>query len=232
METNVIKMLFAEIRAAILNLLPELTRLKQERSLKSDDSYVTEADLLVQETIRRLIKQHDPSSTVISEEDTRSHAEVDLAGSVYVLDPIDGTENFTSGLPEWGVSLAHYMDGKHDNSMIACPELGYWLNSGEQWPRFTSRIQGLSSSLGKREFDQLGDGVEYRIMGCCVYNLLLVLRGSFRSFENPKGANTWDILAGLNLALEAGLVVRVDDRPYTGELLAPERKYRFRISNE
>jgi fructose-1,6-bisphosphatase/inositol monophosphatase family enzyme len=223
--------LYNAIKAKILLLLPELTRLKQERTLKADDSYVTQADILVQETLHSLITTCDPKALLVSEEDLASHGTTALNGSVYVLDPIDGTENFTSGLPEWGISLSHYSNGKHVASMLACPELGYWLQSGESWPRFTSRIRGLSSSLGKNEFEKLENGIEYRIMGCCVYNLLSVLRGSFQSFENPKGANTWDILAGLNLALEAGLQVSVDGKAYTGELLPPGKKYRFKISN-
>ena len=223
--------IFTEVRETITGLLPELQALKQTRSLKDDGSYVTTGDILVQETLRRIISKHDASALLISEEDTGSQNTRDLNGSVYVLDPIDGTENFTSGLPEWGISLSHYAEGQHVASMLACPELGYWLQSGQSWPRFTSRILGLSSSLGKKEFDQLENGIEYRIMGCCVYNLLSVLRGSFRSFENPKGTNTWDILAGLNLALEAGLQVSVEGSPYTGELLPPGKKYRFRISN-
>jgi myo-inositol-1(or 4)-monophosphatase len=223
--------IFTQARDEITSILPRLAKIKQTRTLKEDGSYVTTGDILVQDTLRHLITSFDSTAVLISEEDLATQETPDLNGSVYVLDPIDGTENFTSGLPEWGMSLSHYAGGKHVASMLACPELGYWLHTGESWPRFTSRIRGLSSSLGKTEFDRLENGIEYRIMGCCVYNLLSVLRGSFQSFENPKGANTWDILAGLNLALEAGLQVSVDGKAYTGELLPPGKKYRFKISN-
>lgn len=223
--------IFTTVREEITDLLSRLETMKQARTLKDDGSYVTTGDIMIQEVLRQIIVSLDPAAILISEEDHASQEQSDLNGSVYVLDPIDGTENFTSGLPEWGISLSHYAGGKHVASMLACPELGYWLQSGQSWPRFTSRIQGLSSSLGKSEFNQLENGIEYRIMGCCVYNLLSVLRGSFHSFENPKGANTWDILAGLNLALEAGLQVSVEGKAYTGELLPPGKKYRFKISN-
>lgn len=224
--------LYCSIKKSLKAVMPELQLLKQERTLKDDSSYVTKGDLLIQELIREMIIRHDPEATLISEEDKESHRTMDYKGSIYVLDPVDGTENFTSGLPEWGVSLSHYKGGQHVASMIACPELNLWLSSGEEWQRFRSRIRGLSSSLGKKEFDQLENGYEYRIIGCCVYNMLCVLRGSFYSFENPKGVNTWDILGGLNLALEKGLSVTVEGMPYQGEFLPPNRKYRFRISNE
>jgi myo-inositol-1(or 4)-monophosphatase len=46
--------------------------------------------------------------------------------------------------------------------------------------------------------------IEFRIFGCSMYNMLSAVKGSFRSFENVNGVSCWDILPGLNLALEHG----------------------------
>ena len=35
-------------------------------------------------------------------------------------------------------------------------------------------------------------------MGCCAYNMLNVVRGSYKSFSNLNGAYSWDVLAGFN----------------------------------
>jgi len=148
---------------------------------------------------------------------------------VAVVDPIDGTENFTSGLPEWGISISCYANGAHIGSLIGCPEMNVWLRTGMPIEQFTSRIAGLSSSLSKEDLLKATQGYEYRVLGCCVYNMINVIRGSFYSFENPKGANSWDILAGLNLALEHNLNVTVEGKEYAGEYLSPDRKYRFKI---
>jgi len=67
------------------------------------------------------------------------------------------------------------------------------------------------------------------MIGCCVVNMMSVIRGSYLSFENPKGANSWDILAGINLALEHGLYVVVNGKPYTGEYLPAAGKYTFKV---
>lgn len=64
-----------------------------------------------------------------------------------------------------------------------------------------------------------------------MYNTLSAVRGAFAVFENVKGVNCWDILPGLNLALENGCKASVDDVPYTGQMLFPLRKYKIRISN-
>ena len=39
------------------------------------------------------------------------------AGWIAVLDPIDGTENFCSGLKEWGVSLSIWQGARHAGSL-------------------------------------------------------------------------------------------------------------------
>jgi fructose-1,6-bisphosphatase/inositol monophosphatase family enzyme len=104
-----------------------------------------------------------------------------------------------------------------------------WLGTGDKCEKFVSRIRGLSSSLTKEDLLAATSGYEYRVLGCCVYNMLNVIRGSFHSFENPKGANSWDILAGLNLALEHGLAVTVEGNKYAGEYLPADQKYRFKV---
>ena len=90
---------------------------------------------------------------------------------------------------------------------------------------------GLSSSLNINDLKQIKTKkhLEYRIIGCSMYNLLMVVRGSFTRFENVKGVNCWDILPGLNLALEVGCKVFVDNKPYTGEILFPTKKYKIQI---
>lgn len=209
--------------------LSHVLALRDTPSAKPDGSFVTEGDLRVESLVRDAIKEHIRDAVLISEESEPQEVVFANDTWVVVLDPIDGTENFTSGLPEWGISVACYFNGRHVASLLGAPELGRWLRTGEQVQRHRSRIRGLSSSLSKEQILQVGTGPEYRMIGCCVVNMLSVIRGSYLSFENPKGANSWDILAGLNLALEHGLAVTVNGVPYRGEYLPADARYRFRI---
>jgi len=218
----------ADIRTNVLDRLSDILELRSTRSEKSDHRYETDGDLLVQSIIRELAKRQLPEARLISEE--QKDGEHDARwGLTVVVDPIDGTENFTSGLPEWGVSIACYKDGRHLGSMIGCPEMNLWLRTGDSLQRHESRIHGLSSSLSKEDILHATQGFEYRILGCCVYNMMNVIRGSFCTFENPKGAWSWDILAGLNLALEHGLKVTVEGREYCGEYLPHTHRYCFKV---
>ncbi len=79
------------------------------------------------------------------------------------------------------------------------------------------------------DFKRLEQGSEYRIMGCCMYNMYNVIRGCYRQFLHLKGCYSWDILPGMNLALEQGLDVELEGEKYGGEFLYPGVKYRFNI---
>jgi myo-inositol-1(or 4)-monophosphatase len=221
----------ADVQKSIIESLPQILELRQTRKIKSDTSYVTAGDYLAQEITIKKISKFLPDCTVISEELENSIISPD-GGYVVVIDPIDGTENFTSGLPEWGISLSCYFDFNHVASMIGCPEMNQWISTGNVLSRYHgSRIRALSSSLTKNDLKNVSSGHEYRVFGCCVYNMIQVIKGAVSSFENPKGANAWDILGGVNLALEQGLRVTIDNKEYAGEYLTPDKKYCFKISN-
>ena len=222
-----------EIMTEIKSRLDEILALRTKFVSKDDRSYVSEGDLLVQSIVLDVIKLKLPSHVLISEELAPfDDCRWDPQGSYVVLDPIDGTENFVSGLKEWGVGISIFTQGLHDESCIYLPELAEFLTSGMSVIKFKSRIIGLSSSLEKSDLLSLPESdYEYRIIGCSMYNTLSAVKGSFIVFENVKGVNCWDILPGLNLALEHGSQVLVDDMPYKGEILFPTKKYKIRISN-
>lgn len=216
----------------IQQALPQILEGRAHLHLKDDNSYVSKGDLKIQEIAIEWAAQHLPEHRLISEEMAPSDTDWDPRGSYIVIDPIDGTENFISGLREWGVGISIYTHGVHQESCIFLPELGERQITGMPWQRHQSRIVGLSSSLTAEDLKDLPwqQGVEFRIIGCAMYNLLMAARGSFKAFENVKGVNCWDILPGLNLALEAGCNAWVDGEPYQGQMLFPVKKYRIKIT--
>lgn len=222
-----------DLVSIIQSRLHEVLELRDRITKKEDDSFVSEGDLLVQEIVFDYMRAHLPDYELISEELAPFGERAwDPKGSYVVLDPIDGTENFISGLREWGVGISIYTAGVHQESCIYLPELNDVQITGMPVRKFKSRIHGLSSSLTKANLQELPDsGFEFRIIGCSMYNTLSAVRGAFAVFENVKGVNCWDILPGLNLALENGCQVSVDDTPYNGQILFPVRKYKIRISN-
>jgi myo-inositol-1(or 4)-monophosphatase len=140
--------LLRDVRAVVIDALPQLFARRYDIRWKTDGSPVTEADLFLERRLADWLGGRLPGLTLIGEESfCDGTAGAAPAGWVAVLDPIDGTENFCSGLKEWGVSLSLWHDGGHAGSLLLLPELGESLASGDVIERVPSRITGYSSSM-------------------------------------------------------------------------------------
>ena len=219
-----------DIYLLIKDNLKEILSLRHTGTLKSDNTFVSKGDLLCESIIFRYLQENIKNYIVISEESINDLSRIRDVEYVITIDPIDGTENFVSGLKEWGLGVSIYRFGKHFQSMIALPELDICLCTGDKIYRVSnSRICGLSSYMSPEDFEQLDKNSEYRIMGCCMYNMYNVIKGSYRQFNHLKGCYSWDILPGINLAIENGLTVILDGEKYEGQFLEPGIKYCFNI---
>src|ERR1700689_3308230 len=79
---------------------------------------VTEADRGAEAAMRRLIGQTFPAHGVIGEEYGQDRP---AAEYVWVLDPIDGTKSFISGLPMWGTLIGLMHRGRPVYGMMSQP---------------------------------------------------------------------------------------------------------------
>jgi len=77
-------------------------------SVKADHSPVTEVDHQVEDFLIERISSRYPAHQILSEESGLHHAR---ATYVWVIDPIDGTRAFASGLPIWGTSIGILREG-------------------------------------------------------------------------------------------------------------------------
>ncbi len=94
---------------------------------KADLTPVTDADRAVERALRERIATERPGDTVLGEE------EGDEGGEVrWILDPIDGTKNFSRGLPVWATLIALERDGNVTCGVVSAPALGHrwWASHG------------------------------------------------------------------------------------------------------
>ena len=94
-----------------------------ERERKADGSFITQADLSMQQQIIKLLQQYFPHIAVLGEEMTQQEqlAIVQQPQAFWCLDPIDGTSNYSTGLPYFAVSLALIEKGKTLWGMVYDP---------------------------------------------------------------------------------------------------------------
>jgi len=82
---------------------------------------VTEGDRAAEIAIRTLIEEHFPDHGILGEE----HGSVGLDREyVWVIDPIDGTRAFISGVPVWGTLIGLYRNGEAVMGLIDQPFTG------------------------------------------------------------------------------------------------------------
>ncbi|NNE80474.1 MAG: inositol monophosphatase [Silicimonas sp.] len=86
---------------------------------KSDESPVTIADQATERAIREALSQHFPGETIFGEEYGQSGDAADL----WIVDPIDGTRSFITGLPLFGVLLGYAEAGAPALGIINMPAL-------------------------------------------------------------------------------------------------------------
>ncbi|WP_202034127.1 histidinol-phosphatase [Rhizobium rhizogenes] len=82
---------------------------------------VTEADRETEKAIRELIRTEYPKHGILGEEFGNEGADADL---VWVIDPIDGTRSFISGIPLWGTLVGLTQNGDAIAGMMAQPFIG------------------------------------------------------------------------------------------------------------
>ena len=225
--TDVVNIL-RELIELIYENLDHTLSLREKIIWKEDGSPVTQADYWHEKLISSFLKTKFKHLDIIAEE---SYVPKSPIGNSWlaIIDPIDGTENFCSGLAEWGVAISLWNNNKHQGSLLMLPELKKHLITGQYPKKYNSRILGVSSSYNKEIGKLISRNRESRILGCSVYNLYNVIRGSFNSFVNPKGAYVWDLQAGVSLALENDCKVLLNGCKYDGELLDPNKRHRVEI---
>jgi histidinol-phosphatase len=89
---------------------------------KPDLTPVTDADRSVERALRERIAQERPGEDVVGEEEGGgAHA----GEARWILDPVDGTRNFSRGIPVWATLIALERGGEVVCGVVSAPALGH-----------------------------------------------------------------------------------------------------------
>ena len=100
------------ITASNTELLPRFNSVT--RNYKADGSIVTEADLIMQDCLTKVLQSAYPDIGLLGEEMSAEKQQTLLSSGkpLWCLDPVDGTSNFAAGMPYFSVSLALIENGQ------------------------------------------------------------------------------------------------------------------------
>ena len=75
------------------------------RSIKKDGSILTKTDTELDKLLTGKINEYFPNALVVSEENPLPELETSHAEWIFTLDPIDGTDSYSQGMPGWCIAI-------------------------------------------------------------------------------------------------------------------------------
>jgi len=217
--------------AIILEQYGKVERLTKTHSAASDEA-VTEADRASQRLIVAGLKKRFPTDGIIGEEsETGASITCDVTdplGRNWVIDPIDGTNNFVSGLGNFAVCIALMdrgwpvlgvvYDVTRDQMYTAAKSEGAWLGSkrilapttplsASSLVMFTSNLLDAHGRCPRWAYNCLGQtDWKVRILGSAALEATLVAAGVAHAAITVNG-KLWDCAAPAALLLEANAIL-------------------------
>lgn len=204
---------------ALQALRPEERRV-ETKSSRGD--LVTDADYAVNEVLHKVLPKDGEGW--LSEETADDPARLDRR-RVWVVDPLDGTQEFVEGIPEWCVSIGLVEDGRPVAGGICNPatgetfvgsvETGVTLNGRPVRARSSaperSEVLASRSEVKRGQWAGMPAAFVVRPMGSVAYKLARVAAGLTDATWTLVPKHEWDVAAGTALVIAGGGSVRTLD---------------------
>jgi myo-inositol-1(or 4)-monophosphatase len=178
-------------------------------------NFATAADHAAQDAIIARLAAHDPAIPVLAEEG--ADRAVRKAERFWVVDPIDGTLNFSRAVPMYCVAIAYVEDGAVRASAIHVPRLGETFIAHEHGgatlngaPIAVSAVSRLAQAFVVATPSRVPllrtYAARLRTLGSASFEIAYTAAGRFDLFIHPV-LSPWDIAPGSLIAREAGASV-------------------------
>lgn len=198
----------------------------QIRSKSPDESYnlVSDADVESEQAVVAAIRAAYPTHEIVGEEEAAGNID---AEHVWIVDPLDGTNNFAHRIPQFSVSIAYYRSGVAECGIVVNPIHGDWywaersLGAYHNGRRLAvgkeSTLQGAMVGVGfyydrgkmmEATLAAIADFFRQNIhgirrFGSAALDLCYVADGMFGTFFEFQ-LSPWDFAAGRLILEEAG----------------------------
>lgn len=199
------------------------------RSKEPAESYnlVSEADIKSEQAIASVIKASFPDHAILGEEEFAGRVD---AEHLWIVDPLDGTNNFAHRIPHFAVSIAYYRKGLPQLGVVLNPVRGDWYYAVAGRGAFHNGRRLAVNQESSLDQSMIGCGFYYdrgammeatlrsihdffkrnihgiRRFGTAALDLCQVADGMFGAYFEYQLA-PWDFAAGRLILEEAGGMV-------------------------
>ena len=161
-----------------------------------------------------------PDDAVLSEESIDDKRRL-ASARVWIIDPLDGTREYSEGRSDWAVHVALAVDGAPRIGAVAMPAMGRLYRSDRvSPPPPAARARPLmlvSRTRPPAEVEEIAAllGAELAPMGSAGAKAMAVVSGDADLYYHAGGQHEWDNCAPAAVALGAGLhASRLDGSPF------------------
>ncbi len=185
---------------------------------KGVDNPLTDADLASNRVIMERLTGAFPDFGWLSEETADDGSRLNHS-HVWIVDPLDGTLEFTKGIPEFVVSIGLVIDGAPALGVLYNPikeelysgvvGVGAWFNGAPARVSARQELQGSRvvvsrTEMGKGWFEEYKDLLVPEPVGSVAYKFGLVAAGRAEATFTPRPRHEWDVAGGAAVVLAAG----------------------------
>lgn len=177
-----------------------------------------QGDAIANNFLMKALRDLRPDDALLSEEET-DNAQRLSAKRVWIIDPLDGTREYSEGRSDWAVHVALAINGIATVGAVALPGLDITLSSGAPPPiapaniplkMVVSRTRPAAEALAVAKTL----GADLLPMGSAGAKAMAVVRGEADIYLHSGGQYEWDNCAPVAVAQAAGLhVSRLDGSP-------------------
>ena len=178
---------------------------------KPDLTPVTEADRTVEAELRRTLADERPDDAILGEEEGAAGG----GARRWFVDPIDGTRNYSRGIPVWATLIALESDGVVQLGVVSAPALArrWWAERGAGAFANGERIR--VSAISTIESSVLSFAIENEVPAIArrawhargfgdFWSYMLIAEGSVDGALDGPGVKEWDLAAMQVIVEEAG----------------------------
>ena len=178
---------------------------------KPDLTPVTEADRAVESDLRRVLAEERPDDAILGEEEGAAGG----GARRWFVDPIDGTRNYSRGIPVWATLIALESEGVVQLGVVSAPAMAgrWWAERGAGAFANGERIH--VSSVDTIESSVLSFAIASEVPAIArrawhargfgdFWSYMLIAEGSVDGALDGPGVKEWDLAAMQVIVEEAG----------------------------